>query len=62
MCLAQKVSDLLNALTTADVDALPPVDRRRFADLCRHVAEIAEREQKPKDGVLALLGRGDRAP
>jgi hypothetical protein len=62
MCLAARVAELLGNLTAADVDALPPIARRRFADLCRHVAEIAEREQKPKDGVLALLGRGDRAP
>jgi hypothetical protein len=63
MPIADKVSDLLAALTPADLDELPPVQRRRFADLLRHCAEMAETDgDKPKAGVLALLGRGDRAP
>jgi hypothetical protein len=44
MPLAQKVADLLTALTRADVEALPPVQRRRFADLCRHCANMADRD------------------
>ena len=61
MPLAQKVAALLGALTPADVDALPPIQRRRFADLCRHVAEMAEREEKkelPKAGFFAELADG----
>ena len=63
MPLAQKVAALLTAITPADVEALPPVQRRRFADLCRHCAELAERDEPaPKAGVLALLKHGERAP
>jgi hypothetical protein len=63
MPLAQNVFDLLSALTPTDVEALPPVERRRLADVLRHWATLAERDDdKPKAGVLALLGRGDRAP
>jgi hypothetical protein len=63
MCLAARVAELLGSLTAADVDALPPVERRRFADLCRHVADLAERDESaPKAGVLARLSQGERAP
>ena len=60
MCLAQKVSDLLSALTAADVEALPPIQRRRFADVCRHWAALAAREEKdaPKAGFIAELADG----
>ena len=61
--LATKVSALLTAITPADVEALPPIQRRRFADLCRHVASLAERaEPEAKAGVLARLSQGERAP
>lgn len=49
------------ALTTADVEALPPAERRRLADVCRHWAAIAEpKPPAPRSGVLAQLhdGRG----
>jgi hypothetical protein len=64
MPLAAKVLALLTSLSPADVQALPPFERRRLADLCRYVAQLAERQDPPQPsaGVLALLDRGDRAP
>ena len=54
-----------------DVEALPPVLRRRFADLCRQWADLAEprspaREtsptrQSPMEGVLLELSCGLRS-
>jgi hypothetical protein len=54
-----------------DIEALPPVHRRRFAELCRHWADLAEprspaREtsptrQIPMVGVLLELSRGLRS-
>jgi hypothetical protein len=62
MPIATKVAALLAALRKQDVDELPPVERRRFADLCRHVAKLAEPEgDPPKDGVLHDLKAGPRA-
>ena len=58
MCLAARVAELLGSLTAADIDALPPVERRRFADLCRHwaaVAEPAHKAEVPEGGVLEAL-------
>jgi len=52
---------LLEALTPADVQALPPTTRRRFAAVCRRCAELAEpKPEKPKAGVLAALYDGAR--
>ena len=63
MSVAEKIAALFNALTREEVDALPPVERRRFADLCRHWADFAEirpRELGSQSGVLADLRRGLR--
>jgi hypothetical protein len=62
MPIADKIVALFGALTREDVDAMPPVARRRFADLCRHWADCAEskRAAGPQSGVLADLGRGQR--
>jgi hypothetical protein len=63
MSVAAKIAALFNALTREEVDAMPPVERRRFADLCRHWADFAEirpREVGPQSGVLADLRRGLR--
>jgi hypothetical protein len=44
------------ALTTADVEALPPAERRRLADTCRYWAQVAEpKAPAPRSGVLAAL-------
>jgi hypothetical protein len=63
MPIAEKIAALFTVLTREEVDALSPVERRRFADLCRHWADFAEirpREVKAQSGVLADLGRGAR--
>lgn len=62
MSIAEKAYALLGALTPADIQALPPAKRQRFADLCRHLAEVAERPiaTPAKVGILADLRRGDR--
>jgi hypothetical protein len=58
---ATKVAALLDAIRTQDVAALPPMERRRFADLCRRVARLAEPESTPaKAGVLYDLRVGRR--
>jgi len=56
----EKTVALLTALTPADLVGMPPAARRRFADLCRRVAEIAEPRETPKAGVLACLRDGAR--
>jgi hypothetical protein len=63
MSVADKIAALFHALTREEVDALPPAERRRFADLCRHWADFADirpRERAARSGVLADLGRGAR--
>jgi hypothetical protein len=57
MSVIEKTIALLGGLTPADVQALPPAQRRRFADICRHLAVMAEpRDDKtPKAGVLSHL-------
>jgi hypothetical protein len=54
-----------------DIEALLPVDRRRFAELCRHWADLAEPRSpasepsptrpRPMAGVLLELSRGLRS-
>jgi hypothetical protein len=63
MSVAEKIAALFNALSREEVDALSPVERRRFADLCRHWADFAEirpRAHAPQSGVLEDLRRGLR--
>jgi hypothetical protein len=61
MPLVSHVAALLEALKTPDLEALPPAERRRFADLCHHLALVAERPDAPsKAGVLTQLQRGER--
>jgi hypothetical protein len=48
MSVIEKTIALLGGITPADVQALPPAQRRRFADICKHWANLAER---PGDGV-----------
>ena len=40
--IADKIITLLDTLTLASLDALPPARRRQFADRCHHWAKIAE--------------------
>jgi hypothetical protein len=44
MSIAAKVAELLVAIRRQDLDELSPAERRRLADLCRHVAGFAEDE------------------
>jgi hypothetical protein len=63
MSVAQRIAALFHALTREEVDAMPPAERRRFADLCRHWADFADirpRKGAPGSGVLADLKRGWR--
>lgn len=63
MSMAERIAALFHVLTREEVDAMPPAERRRFADLCRHWADFAEirpRELSSQSGVLADLRRGLR--
>ncbi|HEY7549534.1 MAG TPA: hypothetical protein VH913_08460 [Hyphomicrobiaceae bacterium] len=61
MTIASKVAVLLGTLRRQDVEQLPPVERRRFADLCRYVAGLAEtHDDPPKAAVLNPLKAGQR--
>ena len=63
MPLATHAATLLDALKPDDFHALSPAERRRFADLAHHAAELAELRPKPPapklSGVLIDL-RGGR--
>jgi hypothetical protein len=62
MPLPDKIEGLMTAVTQSELDAMAPAARRRFADLCRHMADRAEpRRGAPKSGVLARLKEGERA-
>jgi hypothetical protein len=60
MSVIEKTVALLDVLTFHDVQALPPAQRRRFADMCKHWAQLADRADAPKAGVLGDLKRGAR--
>ena len=56
MPAVEKIAALFQQLTREDVDALPPVQRERFAQLCEHWANFARlRLGAPRSGVLADL-------
>jgi hypothetical protein len=57
MSVIEKTIALLGGLSPADVQALPPAQRRRFADMCKHWASLAERTGDPvrRVGVLSDL-------
>jgi hypothetical protein len=57
MSVIEKTIALLGGISPADVRALPPAQRRRFADICKHWANLADRqgESARKGGVLADL-------
>jgi hypothetical protein len=59
--IADKAVALLTALGPADLERIPPAERRRLADICRRVADLAEpRPAPPTAGVLASLRNGER--
>jgi len=56
MSVIEKTIALLGGINPADVQALPPAQRRRFADICKHWATLAERPGDSKrKGVLSDL-------
>ncbi len=61
MTIAAKVASLLTEIRRQDVEELSPVERQRFASLCRYVAAFAEPPAAPsKSGVLCELKAGRR--
>lgn len=44
MSIATKVVELLGTIRRQDLEQLSPAERRRLADLCRHVAGFADAE------------------
>jgi hypothetical protein len=61
MTIASKVAALLTEIRRQDVEELSPVERQRFASLCRYVAALAEPPVRPAEsGVLYELKAGRR--
>ena len=59
--MIEKITALLGGLRPEDIDQASPVQRRQFADLCRHWAGLAElRSEVTKPGILSDLKNGDR--
>ena len=59
--IADRVITFLDSLSREELDRLPPARRQKFAALCHHWAQLAERPPKePKPGVLSALKSGDR--
>jgi hypothetical protein len=60
--ITDKIVALLVALGRDDVEALPPAERRRLADQCRRVVNLAEPGNgASRHGVLGDLDRGQRS-
>jgi hypothetical protein len=58
IALTDKIVALLVSLTEEQIEALPPVERRRLEDQCLRVAVLcAPVPREPKCGVLAELRR-----
>ena len=63
VCVAARIAALLDGLTPSQLDLLVPVERRRFAELCRRWHELAEKplaSPAPKAGILRDLRDGHR--
>jgi hypothetical protein len=62
MPVAEKIAALMEQLTQAEVEAMAPAMRERFAFLCSRWANVARvrHQDGPKAGVLADLRRGLR--
>jgi hypothetical protein len=59
--ITTKLAALLNALTQADIEALPPARRRQLGQLLKHWGARCDPPQdQPKSGVLSDLRRGLR--
>jgi hypothetical protein len=63
MPAAAKIAALMEQLTQADVEAMKPAERQRFAFLCSRFAKLASsagQKEHPASGVLARLREGER--
>jgi hypothetical protein len=63
VCVAARITALLDGLTLCQLDLLTPAERQRFGELCRHWHQLAEkppRPSSPKTGILSDLRQGDR--
>jgi hypothetical protein len=58
--IADRIISLITSMQPEAIANLPPAERRRLADHCRHVVALAELKQQPKAGVISDLrdGRG----
>ena len=60
--MISKISALLEGLSLTDLEAAAPARRQRFAALCHHWWQLAERRrEQPKAGVLSKLKDGERS-
>lgn len=51
--ITDKIIGLLDSLTPQQLKDLPPVQKRRLADRCRHVARMADPEgSKTQDDII----------
>lgn len=55
-----RIVALIGYLSREDIEALPPAERRRLADQCRHVAKLADAQPQPQRGLLSALQRRPR--
>jgi hypothetical protein len=59
IALIDKAVALLTAIDANSLENAPPAERRRLADICRHIAAVAEpKPAEPKAGVLFDLKNG----
>jgi hypothetical protein len=59
--IADRIIAFLDSLNREELERLPPARRQKFAALCHHWAQLAERPPKePRAGVLSALKNGDR--
>jgi hypothetical protein len=60
--MIEKTIAFLDNLTREELDRLPPAHRQKFAALCHHWWQLAERRrEQPKAGVLSKLKDGERS-
>jgi hypothetical protein len=64
--IVDKITALLDGLSSEELDRLPPARLRQFSELCWHWHSLAERRLRPKEpkpasvGVLSALRNGER--
>jgi hypothetical protein len=62
--IADRIIAFLDGLSSEELDKLPPAHRQKFAALCHHWWQLAERPPKSterRDGVLSRLKSGERS-